>query len=399
MLHTGHCMGGCAQIKVTSLDLTSFPGKWQNSTGLPVSPGVGSKYCACSRATTGKNMPWPPQTQQTQKASRTGQRQELSPTRRTKGQLSASSSTCGRTDAWGGTASATGAGEGGGLPGPHAHLCSPSATARRPAASGRPGAGWPWAAADSSVSQWHARSRSPGRGWPCAGAVTTATSGSSGSRYRASRALLQARRESRSQDVYRQGTLLPPVQWPPPETPVQESDTLSPLLGGTSQHSYIHRTLFSHHILPKQFFTWNLLTNKREGTTDTMVISKEIKSVLILKLKKCLVFHQPLILNEPERGWGGGHSARKRALSNGVASPFTAWSQEGALWSPDTSLWPCPTVTCSTSSARVSTRTSPFKKQNTYTGLGENCWGWHFTSWFCWWVPDCTFIKTCQTVH
>lgn len=176
--------------------------------------------------------------------------------------------------------------------------------------------------------------------------------------------------------------------------------TLSPLCQEELLNPYIHRTLFSHHILPKQFFTWNLLTNKREGTTDKMIISKEIKSVLILKLKKCLVFHQPLILNEPERGWGGGQSARKRALSNGAASPFTAWSQTGrTLWSPDTSLRPCPTVTCSTSSARVSTRSSPFKKQNTYTGLRENCRGWRFTSWCCWWAPDCTFIKTCQTGH
>ena len=87
---------------------------------------------------------------------------------------------------------------------------------------------------------------------------------------------------------------------------MRESDTLSPLLEGTSQHSYIHRTLFSHHILPKQFFTWNLLTNKRERTTDKMITSKEIKSVLILKQKKCLVFHQPLILHEPKGvgGWG-----------------------------------------------------------------------------------------------
>lgn len=103
---------------------------------------------------------------------------------------------------------------------------------------------------------------------------------------------------------------------------MRESDTLSPLLEETSQHSYIHRTLFSHHILPKQFFTWNLLTNKRERTTDKMITSKEIKSVLILK-KKCLVFHQPLILHE-QRGWGvGGQSARKRAPRNGAVSPFT----------------------------------------------------------------------------
>lgn len=69
----------------------------------------------------------------------------LPPTRWTKGQLSASSSTLQKQMHESGTPSATGAGEGG-LPGPHAHLCSPSATTVGLQRLGDLSAGWPWAA-------------------------------------------------------------------------------------------------------------------------------------------------------------------------------------------------------------------------------------------------------------
>ena len=90
---------------------------------------------------------------------------------------------------------AEGAAAGGGRGDGGTHLCSPSATARPPAGSGPPGAGWPSAAAGSNAFPWRARTRSPGTGWLCAGAGTTATCGSTGSRYRA----LRGRREPRGQ--------------------------------------------------------------------------------------------------------------------------------------------------------------------------------------------------------
>lgn len=83
------------------------------------------------------------------------------------------------------------------------HLCSPSARARPPAGSGPPGAGWLAAAVYSSVSPWRARTRSPGRGWLFAAAATTATSGSTGFRYRVRRGQLEPRRE---RDETRGGT-------------------------------------------------------------------------------------------------------------------------------------------------------------------------------------------------
>lgn len=124
------------------------------------------------------------------------------------------------------------------------YLCTPSATARPPAASGPPGAGWPSAAGDSSVFRWRARSPSPGRDWPCAGGETTATSGSSGSRYRVRRGQL----EPRKRQVKGGKTGLDPFCSP------TEAAMLSPLCRRASMGSDIYRTSFSCHTTRKQFF-------------------------------------------------------------------------------------------------------------------------------------------------
>lgn len=74
------------------------------------------------------------------------------------------------------------------------HLCIPSAKAHLPAMSGQPGEEWLSAIVDLNAFLLHARIQNPGRDWLFSGDVMTATSGSTGSHYRAQWGRLESRR-------------------------------------------------------------------------------------------------------------------------------------------------------------------------------------------------------------